>query len=1022
MLLRPLKLRVPEVSRAWVNRIDVAAPLHDGVRVLAVVAGPGFGKTVLATQVAASWPGTVFWYVCDEVDADLAVFAAHLATLTDAPVASTGTPPPAPEEVAANALDAFLKRPGALVVFDDVHRLSGASLGALTDLIRRGAALGVSFLLGGRELPLPAHRFASHGSFALISAAELVFDEQRSRDYLANAFGNRLDARRIAELARQIGGWPAGLALAAAVPAREFCGDAPLDAPSFEMLFDYLATEVFASLDPGDRRFLLDICVLDDLETDACDAVAQTTDARQRLNRLAKLGLFVASRDADAFEMQHLFKSFLRDRLGREYAEPARNDVHVRAADFFAQRGDAAKSIEHRLAAGQYDAAAAALAGVALPLVATGQADRVDRLLTALGPQRVAADPLLGVARGRLLHAAGAWDEALRTLGAAEALARRHDAPDAAAEAVRAMAPMLGARGERERLSALIDGVLALDLSDAKRATVSISLGAHLLECERFDEVLELYARIGPLVAELDDLALQGIMLHNTGVAHMRRGDPFAAQTFYERALRAKRASGQRRSALVTLGNLSVVLRTLGEIAEATRISTECTNEARRIGDVTMLIHGLESAGALALAAGEPATAAAAFEEARSLCDPGDAIFLPYVLHGLAQVALRRGELAEAATTCSRAISLLRGDGDLQRRAAVILTRARVALAAGDPISARNFARGACELAERGPNALESATLQFEVAAVMLAVAAALPPAEADEARNAGRAAARKALSLESVRDYSFLHRTHAEAVKASHVLLAIDDPPAATLRIALFGAMRVIRDGVDVEAGAWKRRKAREILAYLVLERGRLVPRARLVDVFWPEADADAASDNLRVAVSAVRRAAGNVIRFENGGYRFAAPAGTTVDLDRFEDSLALARRLGDPAAASTAYAEALEVYSGDLLDGFEDASWCLHERARLRDGALEAARALVATPDAATVARSRALERLLALAPLDPEAMRARLDVLAGAKRVGEARAEYERWQRRYAEALGEAPPDIWHPPRLAVVPSTG
>jgi DNA-binding SARP family transcriptional activator len=343
-------------------------------------------------------------------------------------------------------------------------------------------------------------------------------------------------------------------------------------------------------------------------------------------------------------------------------------------------------------------------------------------------------------------------------------------------------------------------------------------------------------------------------------------------------------------------------------------------------------------------------------------------------------------------------------------------------LAAGDPSAALGFARSAFELAERGPNVLESAALGFEVAAVMQAVAAVLPPAQADEAREAGRAAARQATSLAAVRDYSFLHRTHAEAVKASHVLLATGERPAATLRIALFGAMRVIRAGVDIEAAAWKRRKAREILAYLVLERGRLVPRARLVDVFWPEADADAASDNLRVAVSAVRRAVGNVIRFENGGYRFAAPAGTTVDLERFEDALAQARRLREPAAASTAYAEALEAYAGDLLDGFEDATWHLHERARLRDGALEAARALVANPDAPAAARSRALDLFLTLAPFDPEAMRARLDVLAAAKRVGEARAEYERWQRRYAEALGESPPDIWHPPRLAVVPLTG
>ncbi len=369
------------------NRIDAAAPLGDGVRLLAIVAGPGFGKTVYASQVAAAWPGPVFWYDCAAEDADLGVLAAQLAALTGTSVPSTGAPS-SPEEVAANAVAALHERLGALIVFDDVHRLHGAALAALTGLVRRGAALGISFVLSGRELPLPAHRFASHGSFALISASDLTFDEKRSRDYLAKAFAGRLAEGRIAELAREIGGWPAGLTLAAAIPAQRFRGDAPLDPTSLETLFDYLAAEVFDSLEPDDRRFLLEISILDDLEIVACNAVAQTNDARRYLARLAKRGLFIANRNADAYEMQRLFTSFLRDRLVRDYPERARNALHERASDFFAQRGDDAKAIEHRLAAGRHDAAAATLAAVALPLVATGQAERVDRLLTALGPQR----------------------------------------------------------------------------------------------------------------------------------------------------------------------------------------------------------------------------------------------------------------------------------------------------------------------------------------------------------------------------------------------------------------------------------------------------------------------------------------------------------------------------------------------------------------------------------------------------------------------------------------------------------
>jgi hypothetical protein len=87
-------------------------------RVVALVAGPGFGKTVLAGQLAAGWNGPVFWYTCDPDDRDLANFAAHLREMTsaDARAGSASFPPPAAtaREVAANAAEVLADRPSAL--------------------------------------------------------------------------------------------------------------------------------------------------------------------------------------------------------------------------------------------------------------------------------------------------------------------------------------------------------------------------------------------------------------------------------------------------------------------------------------------------------------------------------------------------------------------------------------------------------------------------------------------------------------------------------------------------------------------------------------------------------------------------------------------------------------------------------------------------------------------------------------------------------------------------------------------
>ncbi|MBD5603966.1 MAG: winged helix-turn-helix domain-containing protein, partial [Candidatus Eremiobacteraeota bacterium] len=355
-----------------------------------------------------------------------------------------------------------------------------------------------------------------------------------------------------------------------------------------------------------------------------------------------------------------------------------------------------------------------------------------------------------------------------------------------------------------------------------------------------------------------------------------------------------------------------------------------------------------------------------------------------------------------------------------QRRAGVLVTQGRALLVAGDAAGALELARGAFALADRGADVLTTATLGLDCAALVAAVLPLLPDDRTDDARASGREMANAALALIATRTYHFLERTKADALAAARTLAsAVTAVPA--LRVEVFGTMRVFAEGAELDASVWKRRRAREIFAYLVCERGRLVPRSRMIDTFWPDSDADSASDNLRVAISTIRRAVGDVVRYEAGGYRFTPPADTVIDLERFDAALSrarIARDAGDGATARAAYEAAVATYGGDLLDGFDDATWHLRERDRLRDGALEAARAVATDASAAEDVRATAIDRLLDLAPFDVEAMRVRLARLTAARRVGEARSEYERWQKRYADAFGNAPPEFWQAPRLVAI----
>jgi DNA-binding SARP family transcriptional activator len=314
--------------------------------------------------------------------------------------------------------------------------------------------------------------------------------------------------------------------------------------------------------------------------------------------------------------------------------------------------------------------------------------------------------------------------------------------------------------------------------------------------------------------------------------------------------------------------------------------------------------------------------------------------------------------------------------------------------------------------------------VNLDAAALLVRIVPALTEEERPDVDTLAALAAGTAIGLLHQRDYRFLLRTKAAAFavlrkpmqrwKIGRGLLPdVARENAAALRVELLGGLRVTIDGSVLPQEAWKRRKARDLFAYLVTMRGRPVPRARLVDLFWPEMEADAAHDSLRVTVSAIRRAVGDVVKSENAAYRFAAPAGTLVDTETFDawiDTARTAKAEGAIEQARRAYAGAIEIYRGDFMDGFEDGNWQWRDRERLRAAFLEALRWLAHDADGETLARSSAIDRLLETTPFDIDAIRLRLELMAASHQLSEARRTYEDWKARYRAAVGPDPPEVW------------
>ncbi|MEO7838961.1 MAG: BTAD domain-containing putative transcriptional regulator [Anaerolineales bacterium] len=155
-------------------------------------------------------------------------------------------------------------------------------------------------------------------------------------------------------------------------------------------------------------------------------------------------------------------------------------------------------------------------------------------------------------------------------------------------------------------------------------------------------------------------------------------------------------------------------------------------------------------------------------------------------------------------------------------------------------------------------------------------------------------------------------------------------------LRINLLGGFRVWVDSRLIPDDAWKRRKVQTLVKLLALTSRHCLHREQLMDLLWPEAEIEAARNNLRQTLHLARQilksdanASLGILIDHNGWLCLTSEGETWVDAEVFESTVAECRRSEDTVVCQTA----LTLYDGELLpeDRYED--WVVARRELLRD-----------------------------------------------------------------------------------------
>lgn len=428
-VLLETKLAAPErrsehISRgALLDRVRAGGPR----KLTVVTAPPGFGKTVLLAEWAATSGNgpRIAWLSLDESDNDPVRFFTYVAAAVQRVEPSFASRAMSVLRSPGGGVDAALPLlvndlagldPGVVLVLEDYHAISSDEIHEPLGYLIERAPAALSVVVSARaDPPLPLARLRARGELVEIRADHLRFSGQETAAFLSDGLGLDLPEVDVARLQSRTEGWPAALYLAAlslrdrpdaSAVIADFAGDD-------RYLVDYLTSEVLARQPAELRSFLLRTSVLKRLCGPLCDAVLGRDDSAGVLADLEHANLLLVPLDARRcwYRYHHLFAELLRAELAA--TDPgALQDLHRRASDWYRGAGLIVDAAEHANAAGDVTAAVQLVAGNYALFLGEGQLATVLHWLEALPESVAGQDWSICFAGGVVAAHAGLLDQA----------------------------------------------------------------------------------------------------------------------------------------------------------------------------------------------------------------------------------------------------------------------------------------------------------------------------------------------------------------------------------------------------------------------------------------------------------------------------------------------------------------------------------------------------------------------------------------------------------------------------------
>ncbi len=963
----PAKVTAPRLSQVLdrpplFRRLDQAR--SGGI--VWIAAPPGAGKTSLVASYIRNREARAVWYQLDAGDADPATLFHYLGLAVHAANPRLRRRLPALTKEYLPGVAVFSRRFFEALsllsglppvwVLDNFHDLPPGSTGQ--DLLLEGMeilAASVSVIVCSRDLPPPSlARLRMRWRVSVLDAKDLSLSRAEAQR-LARLRGIRLSRAAVDRAHAETQGWAAGLTLLMEDDSRRAVSGASRTAGGWQTLFDYLASEIFAQMDPAVRQILLATAVLPRITAAAAQALSGNEQAPAVLADLARRNYFtVAHRSGEVYQYHRLFRTFL---LAQAAREPQHQGVAGlrRGAEVLEEAGEIESAAMLLINGKDAEALAGLCERCASQLMAQGRAQTLVSWITAVPPAQRARRPWLiywlGAAQqpfdparshfalafelfrnrddvhGQYLAWAGIahcylllWDEfvsADRWLDAFDGLWRRH--PQFPSDEI-----------ERQVVSGLVALLVFRRPQDASIASWAARLATIVYNAGLPEEQIRISSPLLTYYLWTGDLGNAGLLIDTLSRASRLRG---VADT--ERIVFLLLEAAY-------LWHVGEFRRCLAVVSDALELGTSAgihIFDGRVRAQALYAYLGLQD---LSQAGPIVAEVGSRVSVHRQL-DASHYHYQATCFHRL------QGDLQRAGVHIGTALAFANRSGAVFPRGLCHLSDGLLRIARADYAGAAQHIRAAQRIAE----SMRSSLLSY-MALIARAWHAEARGDQSEACRRVAEAFAFGArhqyinpwecwqremmVQLCQVALECGIEPGYTQTLIRRQGLLPRDSVNASdawpwAVKIYSFGRLRIEVDGRPLPASRKGWSKPLEMLRVIIAHGGRAVPSRILAENLWPEADGDAALQSLSTTMHRLRRLLGRekTLVVEDG--RISLDSGR-VWLDRWRFEV-----LSDPggfAAQGGGDGQAdrdalLRCYRGDFLVD-EDAAWVFAPREQLR------------------------------------------------------------------------------------------